>query len=238
MQVMRFCQPTSVPAPIPVTEHSLVSHFAYITSLHGAAREAYVPVCASGANTLSIHYTANALPLVDGTTVLIDAGCEYGGYASDITRCFPVNGTFTSPQRDLYEAVLRVEKACIEMCTTERGYSLDDLHRKSIELTRVELRDLGFSLRAGDLERTLYPHYLSHPLGVDLHDTPTFKRNEKLQEGMVIVSLPAPLPLTPPRHRTRANDRLHHLLTDDRARIVRAGLRPLPETLQGDGDAG
>lgn len=184
-RVMRYCRPTSRETGeeglggVPVTEHGLVSQFQYVCGLRGAAREAYVPVCASGRSTLSIHYTANALPLVDGETVLLDAGCEYGGYASDITRCFPVNGTFTSPQRDLYEAVLRVEKACIEMCTVSHGVSLDDLHRKSVELTRTELRDLGFNLRAGELERTLYPHFLSHPLGVDLHDTPTFRRNEK-----------------------------------------------------------
>jgi len=178
-EVMRLCQPTSATAPVPVTEHVLVTQFQHACAMAGAVREAYVPVCASGKSSLSIHYTANALPLVDGDAVMLDAGCEYGGYAADITRCFPVNGQFSGPQRDLYEAVLRVEKACIEMCTVAHDVSLDDLHRKSVELTRVELRDLGFNLRGGDLERTLYPHFLSHPLGVDLHDTPTFRRNEK-----------------------------------------------------------
>lgn len=173
LQVMRFCEPTETSNK---TEASLVAHFEYITALAGAARPAYVPVCAAGASSLTIHYISNRLPLHSGDLVVLDAGCEWGGYASDITRTFPVSGKFTSAQRDLYEAVLRVQKACIELCTAKAGYSMEQLHRKSVEVMRTELRDLGFTMRGGDLERTLYPHFLTHPLGIDLHDTPGFSR--------------------------------------------------------------
>jgi intermediate cleaving peptidase 55 len=204
-QVMRFAQPTSESG---LTEHSLVAHFQYHTSLANSPRLAYVPVCASGASGLTIHYTKNNLPLHSGDLVVLDAGCEYGGYASDITRTFPVGGTFLSPQRDLYEAVLRVQRECIKLCTVESGMGLDDLHRKSCDLMRVELKELGFNLKGGELERSLYPHFVGHPLGIDLHDTSSFGRDAKsvlsllsipliltlvyrIREGMVIVRLPS-----------------------------------------------
>ncbi|GAA6046470.1 hypothetical protein JCM3770_004938 [Rhodotorula araucariae] len=193
-KVMRFARPG-------LTEHHLTAHFAYHTSLRGASREAYVPVCGSGKHALTIHYLDNNRPLREGETVLIDAGCEWGGYASDVTRVFPVSGTFSTAQAHLYEAVLRVEKACITYCRANASLSLEELHRLSVDMTRTELRDLGFHLRAGDLERVLYPHFLTHPLGVDLHDTMTFSRNEKIQEGMVITIEPGiyvpPLPHFP-----------------------------------------
>lgn len=172
---MRFCEPTSTSNK---TESSLVAHFEYITALGGAARPAYVPVCASGTSSLTIHSISNRLPLQDDDLVVLDAGCELSGYASDITRTFPVSGKFSSAQRDLYQAVLQVQKECIKLCTEEAGLSMERLHRKSVEVMRVELRNLGFSMRGGELERTLYPHFLTHPLGIDLHDTPGFSRGE------------------------------------------------------------
>ncbi|TNY22106.1 peptidase M24 [Rhodotorula diobovata] len=182
-KVMRFARPG-------MTEHHLTAHFAYHASLRGAAREAYVPVCAAGKQALTIHYLDNNRPVREGELVLLDAGCELGGYASDITRVFPASGTFSTAQAHLYEAVLRVEKACVALCTSRADLSLEEMHRVSVDLTRTELRDLGFSLRGGDLERVLYPHFLTHPLGVDLHDTMSFSRNEKIQEGMVITIEP------------------------------------------------
>lgn len=173
---MAYASPTSTSG---ITESSLVSHFEYLTSLAGSPRLAYVPVCASGLSALTLHYVSNQLPLYAEDLLLLDAGCEYGGYASDITRTFPISGSFTSPQKDLYEAVLRVEKACIKLCTEDHNMSLDDLHRKSCDLTRVELKDLGFDLKGGEMERSLYPHYVGHPVGIDLHDCPGFGRHMK-----------------------------------------------------------
>ena len=122
----------------------------------------------------------------------VDAGCEFVGYASDITRTMPTgaDGRFTPAQRDIYEVLLRTLKACTKLATERQGYSLAELHRRSVEMLSVELRALGFSLGTGVLERTLYPHYLGHWLGIDLHDTSTVERSTRLQEGMVFTIEP------------------------------------------------
>ncbi|WVQ85581.1 hypothetical protein IAT38_007747 [Cryptococcus sp. DSM 104549] len=168
------------------TERALEAVFEYECALRGSERQAYVPVVASGANALVIHYTKNDCTLDENDLVLIDAGCEYHMYTSDITRTFPVSGKFSPPQRDLYEAVLNAQKECIRRCTVEGRVSLSELHRTSCGLLLQELRQIGFHLSVGDVERTLYPHFLSHHLGSDLHDCPTRDRNATLVEGNVV----------------------------------------------------
>jgi intermediate cleaving peptidase 55 len=86
--------------------------------------------------------------------------------ATHAARTYPVTGTFTGPQRDLYAAVLSAQKQLIELCTESARYSLHNLHRKSVDLLKQELNQLGFGIMGGDLERVLYPHYLSHSIGV------------------------------------------------------------------------
>lgn len=182
-KTMRFTRPG-------IPEAALAAHFEYLCSLSGSQRQAYVPVVASGPNALIIHYTYNNQVVQDGEMVLMDAGCEYNGYASDITRTYPASGKFTEPQRDLYSAVLSAQKMLVSMCSESHGLSLYDLHRKSCELLRQELRQLGFDLRSGDLERCLYPHFLSHPIGIDLHESSQVERSSQLKEGMVITVEP------------------------------------------------
>ncbi|KAI5116860.1 hypothetical protein M0805_009170 [Coniferiporia weirii] len=182
-KTMRFTDPG-------MPESSLAAHFEYLCALHGSQRPAYVPVVASGANALIIHYTSNDQIVRDGEMVLIDAGCEYNGYASDITRTYPANGVFTPAQRDLYSAVLAAQKACVALCTESAQVSLNELHRKSCDLLRVELNQIGFGLSTGDLERVLYPHYLSHPIGIDLHESSHFDRSARLVSGMVVTIEP------------------------------------------------
>ncbi|KLO07415.1 peptidase M24, partial [Schizopora paradoxa] len=182
-KTMRFAEPG-------LPESALAAHFEYLCALSGSQRLAYVPVVASGSNALIIHYTNNNQVIRDDEFVLIDAGCELNGYASDITRTFPASGAFSSEQMDLYSAVLTAQKACIDLCTEASGMSLNDLHRKSCEILRQELQQLGFNLTVGLLERELYPHYLSHPLGIDLHESSHFDRGAQLKEGMVITIEP------------------------------------------------
>ncbi|PAV20579.1 peptidase M24 [Pyrrhoderma noxium] len=182
-KTMRFAQPG-------MSEYALAAHFEYACALDGSQRPAYVPVVASGANALIIHYTSNDQRIRDNELVLIDAGCEYNGYASDITRTFPANGKFTPAQHDLYSAVLSAQKELINQCTEDKQLSLDALHRNSCTLLRRELNQLGFRLSSGELERILYPHYLSHPVGIDLHESQFFSRGEPIKEGMVITIEP------------------------------------------------
>ncbi|EIN10128.1 hypothetical protein PUNSTDRAFT_64678 [Punctularia strigosozonata HHB-11173 SS5] len=183
-KTMRFCRPG-------ISEHALAAHFEYICALQGSQRPAYVPVVASGANSLVIHYTTNNHLVREDEMVLIDAGCEYNGYASDITRTFPASGVFSQPQRDLYSAVLAAQKELIPLCTEESDLSLNDLHRKSVESLRRELLQIGFdiSMMSGDMN-LLYPHFLSHPIGIDLHESTNFERAGRLKAGMVVTIEP------------------------------------------------
>ncbi|KAI0029389.1 peptidase M24 [Vararia minispora EC-137] len=184
-KTMRFTEPG-------MSEGDLQAHFEYICARSGSQRPAYVPVVASGENALIIHYTKNHHLVRDGELVLMDAGCEYNGYASDISRTFPVSGRFTSPQAELYAAVLSAQKQLIDLCVAEDDVSMNDLHRRSVELLRVELSQIGFNLGAktGVLERVLYPHYLTHPVGIDLHEATTYDRYKSIKEGMVLTIEP------------------------------------------------
>lgn len=87
---------------------------------------------------------------------------------SRAARTFPASGTFTPPQRELYAAVLSAQKRLISLCTETSGVSLYELHRLSCDFLRTELKQIGFILEGGDLERVLYPHFLSHPIGIGM----------------------------------------------------------------------
>ncbi|KAG9012268.1 hypothetical protein FRB94_006298 [Tulasnella sp. JGI-2019a] len=184
-KTMRFTKPGQ-------SEGALAAHFEYLCALEGAQRPAYVPVVASGPNALTIHYTTNDQIMRDGELVLMDAGCEMNGYASDISRTWPVNGTFTSPQRDLYSAVLATLKACTAMCTESAGVTMYDIHRRSSDMLLRELKQLGgfasSNLTQKDLDR-LYPHFVTHGVGIDLHES-SDGRSRSLQDGMVITIEP------------------------------------------------
>lgn len=179
------------------TEMEVQAIFEFECSMNGGQRPAYVPVVAGGDRSLVIHYTNNDQSLKqvqenDGL-ICLDGGCELDGYASDITRAFPTNesGTFTKPQRDIYQAILNVLHQCTKLSTATQNLSLSELHRKSVEFLRLELLNLGFNLPSGHLERYLYPHYLGHWLGIDLHDSSTVQRSTRLEEGMVLTIEPA-----------------------------------------------
>ncbi|WFD23757.1 intermediate cleaving peptidase 55 [Malassezia equina] len=184
-QVMRACRPG-------LLESEAQAVFEFECAKHGAERPAYVPVFASGRNALMIHYVRNDGVLGDHDVMSVDAGCEFRGYASDITRTMPTSadGRFTPAQRDLYEALLRVLKGCTALATEHQGYTLSGVHRRSVEMLAAELLDLGFHLGFGTLERILYPHYIGHWLGIDLHDVSTVERSTRLQQGMVFTVEP------------------------------------------------
>ncbi|KAH9921540.1 peptidase M24, structural domain-containing protein [Epithele typhae] len=194
-KTMRFTEPG-------ISEHAVAAHFEYLCAREGSQRPAYVPVVASGPNALIIHYTSNNQLIADHEMVLIDAGCEYNGYASDITRTFPANGKFTPEQAALYTAVLEVQKHLITLCTEEADMSIMHLHRESSSKLRRELDRIGFNfpLGSGSLD-TLYPHLVGHPVGIDLHESSLTNTNAPVKAGMVITIEPGvyvpPLPEFP-----------------------------------------
>ncbi|EJT80123.1 xaa-Pro dipeptidase [Gaeumannomyces tritici R3-111a-1] len=168
---------------------------------HGFARagcdgSAYVPVVAGGPRGSLIHYVQNSAALAAGETVLVDAGGEFGTYVTDITRTWPVGGRFSPAQRDLYEAVLRVQRTCVSLCRASAATSLDRLHAVAERALADQLRDLGFDLPAGPAGSSdrgmsaLFPHHLSHYVGLDVHDVPGYSRGVQLQAGHCVTVEP------------------------------------------------
>lgn len=176
-------------ASTPSGEKQLWADLAYGFRSNGLDGEAYVPVIAGGRNALSIHYTRNDALLHDGELVLVDAGGEYGGYITDITRSWPVNGKFTDAQRDMYSMILQVQKACLSLCREDAATSLDKLHSICEHGLRDGLKSLGFDL-SGDALGRLFPHHVGHYIGLDVHDAPGYPRTDRLTENQCITIEP------------------------------------------------
>ncbi|SCU92475.1 LAMI_0E10638g1_1 [Lachancea mirantina] len=171
-------------------ERTLQSFLEYKFISGGCEKSAYIPVVATGSNALCIHYTRNDDVMFDDEMVLVDASGSLGGYCTDISRTWPVSGKFTSAQRDLYEAVLNVQRKCIELCKASSLYSMHDLHQRSTSFLKEELRNVGFgNLTSWDLAK-IYPHYIGHNLGLDVHDVPENSRHQPIQAGQVITIEP------------------------------------------------
>ncbi len=141
---------------------------------NGSQSPAYGSIVAGGRNACVLHYRANDARLADGELLLIDAGCELDGYASDITRTFPVGGRFSGPQRTLYEIVLGAQRAAID--ATRPGARFIEPHEAAVRVLAQGMIDCG--LLAGSLDgviesgayRRFYMHRTSHWLGMDVHD--------------------------------------------------------------------
>jgi len=164
-------------------EYELEAELLYEFRRNGAQFPAYTPIVASGANACILHYNANNARTKDGDLVLIDAGCEFDSYASDITRTFPVNGVFSAPQRQLYELVLRAQDAALAAIRPGRPYS--DFHEAAVQVLAEGMLDLGLLERAkyGSVENVLaerahtqfYMHGTGHWLGLDVHDAGAYR---------------------------------------------------------------
>lgn len=135
------------------SEHHLFARVDYYSRMNNASFLAYPPVVASGKNATTIHYVNNSQIINDGNLVLMDAGCEYGGYSSDITRTWPINGKFSDPQLILYEIVLQVQKELILTLQHEGGKTLDQLFDTMCIKLGKNLREIGLIPRGlSDLE--------------------------------------------------------------------------------------
>ncbi|KAG7193718.1 uncharacterized protein KQ657_000408 [Scheffersomyces spartinae] len=176
-----------------MTEKSLAKYLEYQFVRGGCDKQAYIPVVASGPNSLTIHYTRNDDLLYRDELVFVDAGGKLGGYCSDISRTWPNSPQgFNEPQRDVYDIVLATNKACIDLCSEDQSVSLNDIHEKSVTELWKGLSSLpGFdNVSKSDVSRHLYPHYIGHHLGLDLHDVPSVSRFQKLVTGNVITIEP------------------------------------------------
>ena len=161
-----------------VREYHLEAELLHEFRRHGSQFPAYGSIVAAGANACVLHYRADAAPVRDGELVLIDAGCELDGYASDITRTFPANGRFSGAQRALYDLVLASQDAAI--AATRAGAKFTDPHEATVKVLSQGLLDLGLldKNRHGNVEDVIeqrhyfrfYMHRTGHWLGMDVHD--------------------------------------------------------------------
>lgn len=189
-RLMQVCTPG-------LRESHLEAEFQYVCAIAGARHLAYPSIVGGGANACVLHYTENNSVLGDGDLVLIDAGCELDGYASDITRTFPVNGRFSQPQRELYTLVLAAQSAAIE--TAQPGCHWNAPHEAAVQVLTEGLVDLGLlkgklaKLIEDEAYKPYYMHRTGHWLGMDVHDVGDYKRDGEwrmLEPGMVLTIEP------------------------------------------------
>lgn len=163
----------------------------------GAAGPSYPSIVASGPNAATLHYINNDREMRAGELLLIDAGCEYDFYASDVTRTFPVGARFTPLQRDLYELVLAAQLKAIEV--VRPGVKFDDPHDAAVDVLVDGMCRLGLfkqspaEVREQSLFRRYYMHRTSHWLGMDVHDVGLYRvggESRKLEPGMILTAEP------------------------------------------------
>lgn len=177
-----------------VTEYEIEAELIHEFVRNRSKGFAYGPIIASGANACILHYVDNNKVCNDGEVILLDVAAEYGNYASDLTRCVPVNGKFTPRQKDVYNAVLRVMKAATKMLVV--GNIIEQYHVEVGKLMEQELINLGL-LNATEvatqnpsapLYKKYFMHGTSHFLGLDVHDVGNFKN--PIEAGMVFTCEP------------------------------------------------
>ncbi len=186
-------------------EYAIEAELLYEFRRSGAQFPAYTSIVAGGANACILHYSANDAVLHDGELLLVDAGCELDGYASDITRTWPVSGRFSAPQRDLYELVLAAQQASLDMVRPGLRQSL--IHEAALLVLAQGMLDLGLLDRqkSGGVQDVIadkaympfYMHGTSHWLGMDVHDVGAYRDTgaegkpwRPLEAGMVLTVEP------------------------------------------------
>jgi Xaa-Pro aminopeptidase len=173
-----------------VREYHLDAELLHEFRLGGSQYPAYGSIVAAGANACVLHYAAGAAPVKDGDLVLIDAGCELDGYASDITRTFPANGKFTGPQRTLYELVLASQEAAAAV--TKSGSRFTDPHDAAVKVLAQGMLDVGLldKNKVGGVQDVIdnrayfqfYMHRTGHWLGMDVHDCGSYVEPSQVGE--------------------------------------------------------
>ena len=178
-------------------EYQLEAEYLYAFNKNGARAPAYNSIVGGGNNACILHYVENNSELKDGDVVLVDAGCEYKYYASDVTRTFPVNGSFTEEQKQIYSVVLEAHKQSMGQLKPGNKWNL--AHEKSVEVIVEGLIDLGIiksskkeAIDTGEYSK-YYMHRIGHWLGMDVHDVGSYKQDgdwRDLEPGMVMTIEP------------------------------------------------
>ena len=189
-RAMRFTRPGQY-------EYQVEAELLHEFCRNGARHPAYTSIVAGGANACTLHYVGNDTQLNDGDLLLIDAGCELDGYASDITRTFPVNGKFSAAQKDVYEIVLAAQAAAINAAKPGKHWNAP--HEAALRVLAQGFIDLR--LCRGNVDKVIekedykrfYMHRTGHWLGMDVHDVGDYKIDNKwrkLEPGMTLTIEP------------------------------------------------
>ena len=183
------------------SEAKLEATFQHHCMMENAKDQAYPPIVATGRNATCLHYNVNNQPTEKNDLILVDAGCSWQNYASDITRCFPATGKFSKEQKALYQATLNTQKKCIE--AVKPGISMKEIHMIACQSITEELIEIG--LIKGSAKKAMedksyfefFPHNIGHHLGLDVHDCDGLSMEErgrsekhKLKPGMVVTIEP------------------------------------------------
>ena len=189
-RAMQVCRPG-------MHEYQIEAEMSHECMRHGLRHSAYPSIVAGGHNACVLHYTENAEQLRDGDLLLIDAGAEFGNYAADITRTFPVNGRYSEPQRLLYELVLEAQLAAI--AKIRPGNTWIQPHEEAVRVLVKGLVKLGllqgrvYKLIRDEAYKPFFMHRTGHWLGMDVHDVGDYKIDDKwrkLEPGMVLTVEP------------------------------------------------
>lgn len=180
------------------SEKDLEALMEYIFAASGGDGNAYDNIIATGTNGLVLHYIENDKQINDGDTILIDAGCQYKLYASDVTRTFPANGKFSEAQSELYQICLDAQLSCLSFVGP--GKTIEELHAHAIELLVKGMLKLGImkgdaaSIIKEETFKKYYPHGTGHWLGLDVHDQSPYRDEQweliKLEQGMAFTIEP------------------------------------------------
>jgi Xaa-Pro aminopeptidase len=226
-------------------EYELEAALEYAFRRRGARGPAYTSIVGGGANATVLHYVRNDQKLREGELVLIDAGCELEGYASDVTRTYPIGGRFGAAARAVYDVVLASQEAALAGCRP--GATLPEIHDIAVRRLTEGLVELGVlsggvdELVAKEAHRRFYMHQTSHWLGLDVHDVGTYRQDgaaRRLEPGMVFTVEPglyfAPsLEGVDPRFRgigVRIEDDV--IVTAEGCEVLTAAIPKAPEELE------
>jgi len=229
-RAMQVCKPGKF-------EYEVEAEFMHEFFRSGCQAPAYTSIVAGGDNACILHYNENNQQLRDGDLILIDAGCEFEHYASDITRTFPVNGKFSPEQQAIYELVLDAQLAAIEL--VKPGNHWDDPHNITVKVLTEGLVKLG--LLEGKVEelietaayRDFYMHRAGHWIGMDVHDVGDYKIDGKwrvLEPGMVLTVEPG-LYIAPNNTNVEARWRGIGVRIEDDVAVTKTGYEVLTQGL-------
>ncbi len=212
-------------------EYELEAELLYAFKRNGSQAPAYTSIVAAGDNACILHYIENDAEIKEGDLVLIDAGCEYQYYASDITRTFPASGKFSPEQKAVYEIVLKAQQAAID--AVQPGAAWDEPHKASVKVITQGLVKLGLikgtaaQAIKSEAYRDFYMHRVGHWIGMDVHDVGDYKIDDdwRLMEPGMVTTIEPGIYISPNNRKVAKKWRGIGVRIEDDVVVTRTGNR-------------